>query len=118
MGADVWYDEHNMSAGMLLEEIQTQLGARPIFLVILTPTALHHSPWVKQECTWAWGKAISEPARIILPVTAAPISNHDLDDTWMFIKTYRRIEAPNLQPYPPREAARRAFDALKTKYVL
>lgn len=115
LGADVWYDQHNMPTGMPLDEIQTQVSVRPIFLVILSPTALHRSPWVKMECTWAFEKWLHEQERTILPVTGGPITKHDLGDTWMFISTFWRIEAPNLQPYPPREAARRAFDALQKK---
>jgi len=38
-GADVWYDEHNLGAGHLLGEIQRELQARPVFIVLLSKRA-------------------------------------------------------------------------------
>jgi hypothetical protein len=49
----VWYDEHNLGAGQLLEEIQRELNARPVFVVLLSPDALA-SKWVQRECKWAY----------------------------------------------------------------
>lgn len=53
-GADVWYDEHNLTSGQLLTDIQRELHARPIFVPILSKATLHESTWVKDECGWAF----------------------------------------------------------------
>src|SRR5262249_35105008 len=53
-GADVWYDEHNMTAGRLGPIIERELGARPVFILVLSPTALASS-WVEDEARWAYG---------------------------------------------------------------
>jgi hypothetical protein len=55
-GADVWYDEHNLGAGQVLEEIQRELKARPVFLVLLSKHAFA-SQWVRRETTWAFNLA-------------------------------------------------------------
>jgi TIR domain len=39
-GATVWYDEHNLGYGALEDEIERELRARPIFLVILSPASI------------------------------------------------------------------------------
>ncbi len=112
-GADVWYDEHNLGAGHLLEVIQRELGQRKIFIVILSKHAFA-SAWVRRETTWAYGLAAQDSARIILPVTAAPIDLSDFDPShgWLFLSDFKRIEAPGCQPYPQYEAIRRILTAL------
>ena len=71
-GADVWYDEHNLGAGQLLEEIQRELQARPVFVVLLSKNAFA-SQWVRREATWAFNLATREPNRLILPITVGVI---------------------------------------------
>jgi predicted esterase len=39
-GADVWYDEHNMTSGRLGPTSERELRARPVFIVMLSPAAL------------------------------------------------------------------------------
>ena len=107
-GADVWYDEHNLGAGRLGPTIENELLARPIFVVILSPAAIGSS-WVQDETRWAYGLLRKDVSRVILPVTAAPISE---DDIWLFLRDFKRIEAPGCQPYPSSEAARRTLLAL------
>src|SRR5689334_5381494 len=53
-GVDVWYDEHNMGSGRLGPTIEREERERPVFVVILSPAALH-SPWVEDETRWAYG---------------------------------------------------------------
>lgn len=112
-GADVWYDEHNMISGVLMDEIQKQLK-RNIFIVILSKAAFA-SDWVKNECQWAHRLRRRDQKRIILPITAGPIDAHDFDpDTgWLFLEDYRRIEAPDYQPFPANDAIRRTINALQ-----
>jgi formylglycine-generating enzyme required for sulfatase activity len=108
----VWYDEHNLGSGELIREIQRQLHQRPMFIVIFTRAALKRSQWVADECSWAYQLYRAEPGRTILPVTGGPIKRGDFIPDWLYLEGFRRIEAPGMQPYPPAEAARRAYAAL------
>jgi tetratricopeptide (TPR) repeat protein len=112
-GADVWYDEHNLGAGHLKGEIQRELGRRPIFIVLLSKAAFA-SAWVKRETDWADDLADRDPTRLILPVTVAPIERADFDPEqgWLFLQSFRRIEAPGYQPYPLPEAVTRLLQTL------
>ncbi|HEY7833318.1 MAG TPA: toll/interleukin-1 receptor domain-containing protein [Ktedonobacterales bacterium] len=108
-GANVWYDEHNMDSGLLLDTIERELRARPVFVLILSPAALA-SQWVRDESKWAYARLRRDPSRIILPVLAVPLA--DEDDIWMFLQDFKRIEAPGIQPFPVDEAVRRTLRAL------
>jgi len=112
-GADVWYDEHNLGSGQLMEVVQREIDSRPVFIVILTKAAFA-SRWVKRETTWAYELADRDPTRIILPVTAAPIDRTDFSGSqgWLFLSDFKRIEAPNYQPFPETEAVQRTVHAL------
>src|SRR5258706_13565834 len=93
--ADVWYDEHNISYGPLTPAIQGELGARSIFILVLSPEALE-SQWVENETRWFYELFLNGKTRIILPVLVKPI---DEEMIWPFLKDFRRIEAPGVQPY-------------------
>jgi tetratricopeptide (TPR) repeat protein len=108
-GADVWYDEHNMGSGRLGPEIERELRARPVFIVVLSPAALA-SRWVENESRWAFRLFDRDPTRTILPVLAVPIA--DEMDIWLFLQDFKRVEAPGVRPYPQEEAARRTLMAL------
>lgn len=112
-GADVWYDEHNLGAGHLKNEIQPELGRRPIFIVLLSKAAFASS-WVKRETDWADELVDRDPTRLILPVTVGPIERADFnpEQGWLFLQSFRRIESPGYQPYPLPEAVRRLLQAL------
>jgi hypothetical protein len=107
-GADVWYDEHNLGSGQLIEVIQRELGRRPIVVVILSRAAFASS-WVRREVTWAYELLDRDPSRLILPVTGGPIERNDFDPLqgWLFLHDFKRIEAPGMQPYPTPDAVRR-----------
>lgn len=109
-GADVWYDEHNLGAGHLLNEIQRELLSRPTFLVILSKAAFR-SAWVLRECQWAYRLYMREPNRIILPITAQAIEEMDFN-TWLFLEDFKRIEAPGYKPLPQTEAIAKTLHAL------
>ena len=47
-GSDVWYDEHSLKVGQLIDTIEVELRARPVFVVVLSPAALR-STWVRDE---------------------------------------------------------------------
>ena len=111
-GVDVWYNEHNLTSGQLLTDMQRELHARHIFVPILSKAALHESTWVKNECMWAFTLYSREPGRTFLPVTGAPIEQSDFGADWLFLEGFKRIEAPKLLPYPPQEAARRMLNAI------
>jgi formylglycine-generating enzyme required for sulfatase activity/Tfp pilus assembly protein PilF len=106
-GADVWYDEHNLGTGQLLDEIQRELRIRPVFVVILSKAAFA-SPWVREECRWAWTLGLDDPTRIILPVVALAIDRSDFDGM-LFLTGFKRIEGPGNKPYPQAEAIERTL---------
>jgi tetratricopeptide (TPR) repeat protein len=108
-GADVWYDEHNMGSGMLLDTIEQEVRNRPVFVVILSPAALR-SQWVRDECKWACMHYKRDTTRIIQPMLAGALP--DEDDIPMYLQDFKRIEAPGLQPLPIAEAIRRLLHAL------
>src|SRR5690348_16049528 len=97
-----------MSSGRLGPTIEQEVRERPVFVVILSPAALH-SPWVEDETRWAYNLLRKDASRVILPVTAATITE---DDIWLFLQDFRRIEAPGLHPLPQYEAVRHAQRAL------
>jgi tetratricopeptide (TPR) repeat protein len=109
-GADVWYDEHNLGAGQLLDEIQRELRARPIFVVVLSKAAFN-SDWVCRECKWAYSLFTQEPSRIILPVVATAIQRNDFDKM-LFLEDFKRVEGPANRPYPLAEAVDRTLRLL------
>jgi len=37
--ADVWYDQHNLGVGQLIEVINRELAARKVFIVVLSKAA-------------------------------------------------------------------------------
>jgi tetratricopeptide (TPR) repeat protein len=112
-GANVWYDEHNLSSGQLMEVIQRELGRRPVVVVILSRAAFA-SPWVRREVTWAYQLLDRDPSRLILPITCGPIKRNYFDPAqgWLFLEGFKRIEAPGMQPYPVSEAVQRLLHAL------
>jgi hypothetical protein len=76
-GADVWYDDHKLGAGQLLEEIEREFNGRPVCIVLLSKHA-PASPWVTRETTWAFNLASREPNRLILPLTVGAIEARDM----------------------------------------
>jgi tetratricopeptide (TPR) repeat protein len=101
-GADVWYDEHDLGAGQLLEEMQRELQTRRVFVVLLSKNAFA-SPWVRRETTWAFNLASREPNRLILPITVGAIEPSDFNGAWLFLEEFKRVEAPGLPPHPTAE---------------
>jgi len=107
-GADAWFDEHDLGAGHLLDAVERELRQRPIFLLILSPAAMQ-SQWVRNEAIWAFNRMQRDPQRVFLPVVAQPV---DADTLWLFIESFKRIEAPGGIPYPIEEAIQRTLHAL------
>src|SRR5258708_22791065 len=100
VGADVWYDEHNMGSGQLGPTIEREIKARPVFVLILSPAALT-SAWVEDEARWAYGLYRKDRTRTIQPVLAAPLNEGDI---WLFLQDFKRIEAPGGKPFPAAES--------------
>src|SRR5215469_7031873 len=88
--ADVWYDEHNLETGQLIDTIQYEIERRPVFIIILSRAAFQ-SRWVRREAKWAYELADRDPARIILPVTAKPIDRKDFSGEvgWLFLADFK-----------------------------
>jgi tetratricopeptide (TPR) repeat protein len=110
-GADVWYDEHNLGAGRLLETITRELDARSVFIVILSKPAFA-SNFVRLEVEGALNLLNEEPHRVILPVVAQPIEKTDFRGVWLLLAGFKRVEAPGYRPFALREAVSRTLEEL------
>lgn len=95
-GADVWFDERNLGAQQLLQEIQRQLATRPIFIVLLSPAAFA-SDWVRDECKWAWNIQKRDPTHVLLPVVIAQIESSAFN-SMRYLETYKRVAASGDRP--------------------
>jgi tetratricopeptide (TPR) repeat protein len=104
-GASVWYDEHNLGYGALGEEIERELRARPIFLVILSPASVG-KPWVRREMTAAITLRDRDPERIILPVVA------EKTEIPLFWEEFKRVSGPGDEGLTATEAAGRVVHTL------
>lgn len=109
-GADVWYDEESLGAGHLRRIIMKELGARPIFVVLLSHAALESS-WVLDECEWAYDLQRDEPSRVMLPVVVEQVEKADLNGA-LYLRSLKRVEAGDLRPLPIAEAATQALRLL------
>ena len=103
--ADIWYDEHNLGYGQLMSEIERELRNRPIFIVVLSPTAVA-SKWVQREVNAAIRLADHDAQRIILPVVA------ERCDIPLFWEGYKRISGPDDGGVTAQEAVARVIRAL------
>lgn len=108
-GADVWYDQHNLTAGQLGPVIEQEIEARPAFIVILSQAALN-SRWVQDECRWAYSLFRGDRTRTILPVIGSQIVSEE--DIWLFLRDFRRIGSTGLTPCPVNDATRHMLHAL------
>jgi len=104
-GVDVWYDEHNLGYGRLMDEIERELRHRRVFLVILSPAAVASS-WVRREVHAAMSLHDADPERIILPIISQPC---EVPLLW---SEYRWLSGPNDAGLPPNEAAQVALRTL------
>jgi hypothetical protein len=107
-GADVWYDERDMEPGRLDDVIVPELQARPIFIVVLSPSAVA-SQWVQREVEAAIRLQNEDATRTILPVLAAKCT---APDTW---NAYWHLSAPRDRPLLPLQAAARAVEVLNKR---
>jgi hypothetical protein len=55
-------------------------------------------------------RSTAATARLLLPVLAAPLAREE--DIWLFLRDFKRVEAPGYRPYPPAEAAKQLLVAL------
>ena len=104
-GADVWYDEHNLGYGAIGDEIERQLRARPIFIVILS-TASVTKPWVRREMEAAITLRDRNPERIIVPVVAEKV------EIPIFWENFKRVSGPGDAALSAGEAARKILHML------
>jgi len=72
---DVWYDEHNLGYGQLMTEIERELRTRPIFIVVLSPTAVA-SKWVQREVSAAIDLADHDAQSSCRPCATSPPEAH------------------------------------------
>jgi tetratricopeptide (TPR) repeat protein len=104
-GADAWYDEHNLGYGGLMDVIEREIRARPIFIVVLSPHAVA-SRWVQREMQAAIILQDEQPERIIIPVLAEKC------DIPVFWRTYKYLSGPSNTSLPATEAAARVAHTL------
>lgn len=114
-GIDVRWDEHGLGTDVLLLDIQREIQARPIFILVLSQAALT-SKWVWQECQIAWQLVMHGPDRShdIIAVTASRVTEDDLyaqQGRWLFFLQFRRIEWDHA-PLPFDVLVRRTVDAI------
>jgi tetratricopeptide (TPR) repeat protein len=109
-GANVWYDEHNLGAGVLRDEIMRELAARSVVLIILSKAAFA-SQWVRDECEWAYNLYRRKPERLILPVVAGAYAPDDFD-RMLYLESMKRVEATGNSPFPVAEMIARTLRAL------
>ncbi len=103
--ADVWYDEHDLGYGRLMDEIERELKHRHVFLVVLSPAAVA-SHWVKLEVAAAITLQGREPDRIVLPVMA---QSCEVPLLW---SAYRWLSGPNDDGLPAADAAQQVLRTL------
>ncbi|HEX8994958.1 MAG TPA: TIR domain-containing protein [Ktedonobacterales bacterium] len=101
-GADVWYDEHNMGYGLISRELEVQLQARSVFIVVLSPTSVA-SPWVRREVDAAINLHDMDPSRVIIPVVAAKC------EIPLFWNQFRHVSGEHDTGLKPSEAAERVL---------
>jgi tetratricopeptide (TPR) repeat protein len=104
-GATVWYDEHSLGYGVLGEEIERELLARPIFIVILSPASVN-SPWVRLEVDAAIHLRDQNPERILLPVVA---EKAEVPLIW---QEFKRVSGPGDTGIGAPEAASQVIQRL------
>jgi tetratricopeptide (TPR) repeat protein len=108
--ADVWYDEHNLGAGVLRREIMQELATRPVTVILLSKAALT-SDWVHDECEWAYNLFKRKPERLILPVIVGAYDPDDFD-AMLYLESMKRVEAAGNKPYPFDEMVNRTLKLL------
>lgn len=104
-GADVWYDEYSLGHGRITEEIERELRARPIFVLILSPVSVGKR-WVQREMDAAMRLQDRDPTRIILPVMS------DKAEIPLFWEEYKRVGGPDDSGIPATEAAEQVVHTL------
>jgi TIR domain len=106
-GADLWYDEHDLGDGVMGEEIERELQARPIFIVILSPASLA-SPGAQREVSAAMGLREKDcpNTRSMLLVMAEQV---DVPRLWA---DYQRVSGPGDRGLSATVAARRVISTL------
>lgn len=104
-GADIWYDEKSLGYGLLMEEIERELRARPIFIPVLSPAAVA-SKWVRREVSAAIRLHDEQPERIVLPVIA---ERCEVPLLW---GEYKWVSGPEDAGLSPDDAAERVIQTL------
>ena len=107
-GADVWYEDGHLDTGRDMEEIERELQASPVFLVLLLPAAVS-SDKVKEESSLADRLAKRDPSRLILPVLVTPL---DPGVIWPWLQHYQRVEAADGTPFYEDERIRKTLSSL------
>lgn len=99
-GLDVWYGEHSSGDARLSEEAERELRGRPIFVVVLSPSAVVSNE-VKLQYFAALHLRTQRPERVILPVIAEPCELPPL------LREFPLLSGAEKQALSPPDAAAR-----------
>ncbi len=99
-GAAVWYDEHNLGYGASAEEVDRELKACPVYIIILSPASVTKS-WIRREMDAAISLRDRNAERVIVPVVA---EQAEIPIQWW---NYQRVCGPGDTAISVTEAARR-----------
>lgn len=108
-GADVWYYEKDLNAGIIEDVVQQQIFSRPVFIVMLSKKAIYSSEdWVRHECLLAQECYRMDQTRIILPVIIEQLDQVDLigaKGEWLFLTGFSRVASGSHGPILPEDLA-------------
>jgi hypothetical protein len=108
-GADVWYDEHDLGDGVISEEIERELQARPMFIVLLSPASMV-SPQVQREVRAAIDlRDTAGPTTTTRTMLLVMAEQTDVPGLWA---DFQRVSGPGDRGISAPEAARRALATL------
>lgn len=109
-GADVWYAKHPHETPQLLETTVHEMKTRPVFLSVLSPSALR-SHMVRRVGRAALAYSQERPYRLSIAVAARPLIGVT-PRILHYVQQALSIETPDDQPYPSQQLIERVLSVL------
>ena len=103
---EVWYDENNLHNGAINAEIEDELLASDVFVLILSPKAVA-SQWVRQEYQAALDLLHTGSVKAFIPVLAMEC------EVPLFVKIHKVVTANDFQPINPQNAVKRIIHIIE-----
>ncbi len=115
-GVDVWIDMDDILPGRtLISEIAREIYGRPVFIIIVSRSALASRAVFEEFCTAQYLQLYDDQiGRTIIPITIEPLSIRRIEGKWSFLLPITRIEA-NYAPLPFDEMVRRTLRAIPAR---